>query len=220
MTLRRGRNAGQPPSSFKVIGVRDLTRADLSRLLVKRDTAAPLIKRLRDPHHLLARLIASGLTQVDAGARAGYSYNRVCQLMADPTFKNLVATYRGQATEAWRENVDTFFELAHSNMLKAERQLAEKLEAAEEQEEFLPTRDLIAISRDAADRLGYGKHSKQTNVNVDFAAMLEKAIARSGKVLTQTGAQAPPLLEHSGAGSTSPPLLPDEAQPHSLRRRA
>jgi len=46
----------------------------------------------------------------------------------------------------------------------------------------IPLRDLMAISRDAADRFGYGKHTTQTNVNVDFAAQLERAIRRSGKL--------------------------------------
>ncbi len=92
------------------------------------------------------------------------------------------------------KNADAFYEVATSNMLKAEVMLADKLEAAEEEGTHLPTRDLIAISRDAADRFGYGKRQTNLNVNADFASLLEKAIQRSGKTIEGSitpGSQSP-----------------------------
>ena len=44
---------------------------------------------------------------------------------------------------------------------------------------MLSIRELLSISRDAADRIGLSKRSIQTNVNVDWAAALDRAIARS-----------------------------------------
>ena len=68
-------------------------------------------------------------------------------------------------------------------MTKAERQISDRLDEADETGESLPIRDLVAVSRDAADRLGLGKKSTVTNLNVDFAAKLEAAIGRSAKII-------------------------------------
>jgi hypothetical protein len=188
MVLHRGKIATKP----EILSVRPLTRDDLALVLEKRGDGdgRPLIgavARFRDPHHRVARLFASGLRISEIIAQSGYSYQRIATLQADPAFQQLVAKYREKVDEGFVANADAFYEVATSNMLKAEVQLAEKLEAAEEEGTHLPTRDLIAISRDAADRFGYGKRQTNLNVNADFASLLEKAIVRSGKVIEGTG---------------------------------
>lgn len=186
--LTRGR---LPSPQIEIIGIRELTPADLGVLREKRTLA--VATKFRDPHHALARMIASGLKVNEAAERAGYSAARAYVLHADPSFQDLVASYRKDVNEVWKENVDDFQRLAVSNMLKAERQLAEKLDSADEQGELLPTRDLIAIARDAADRFGYGKKNTNLNINVDFAAKLEAARARSDSARAARG--TPPLIE-------------------------
>lgn len=190
-----------------ILSVRELTREDLGCLREPR-TKVPVVARFKDPHHRIARLFASGLRQAEVHIRSGYSYNRIATLVADPAFQELIAHYRGLVDQAFIDGVDDYYELATSNMLKAERQIAEKLEEAEDANETLPTRDLLAISRDAADRFGYGKKQTNLNVNVDFAAQLEKAIKRSGKVLDAIGseqASSPPApIPLARAPSTSP----------------
>ena len=62
--------------------------------------------------------------------------------------------------------------------MKAERKLADKLDDDDDNEE-MSVRELISIARDAADRVGLSKRSIQTNVNMDFAQMLDRAIKRS-----------------------------------------
>jgi hypothetical protein len=66
-----------------------------------------------------------------------------------------------------------------ANKLKAEVMLGDKLDAAIDGAEVMPTKDLLAISRDAADRTGHGKVQTNMNVNVDFASKLEAARRRS-----------------------------------------
>lgn len=180
MTLHRGRIA----TKIEILGVRELTREDLACLREPRDV--PAVQKLRDSHHRLARLIASGLKINEAAAAAGFSAARAYVLHIDPSFQDLVATYRKEVNAAFIQGQDQYYETATSNMLKAERMLAEKLDAADAEGELLPTRDLIAISRDAADRFGYGKKQTNLNVNVDFAAKLERAIQRSGKTIDAT----------------------------------
>lgn len=180
MTLHRGRL----PTKIEIKGIRELTRDDLACLHAPREV--PAVQKLRDPHHNLARLIASGLRIADAAERAGYSLARARVLHADPTFQDLVSQYRGQVNEAWAAAQDDVQKMMAANVLKAERQIAERLEKADEEGETLPVRELIAISRDGMDRIGYGKKSTQLNVNVDFAAKLERAIARSKTVIDIT----------------------------------
>lgn len=207
MTLHRGKIARAPT----VTNVRALTRDDLALVVEKRPLSESraggnILQRLRDPHHRVARLIASGLKLTEVAELTGRSYAGLHLLNRDPAFNELVATYRGKVNAAWEREQDEYAQLATRNMLKAEAQIAEKLEAAEENNETLPTRDLIAISRDAADRFGYGKRQTNLNVNADFASLLEKAIARSGK----GGPPSPVTIEGRALSSASQsPLAPE-----------
>lgn len=220
MVLHRGKIAREPT----VTNVRALTRDDLALIVEARSptgngTSTSAVARLRDSHHRIARLFAAGLRIGEIVERVGYSYNRVSTLQRDPAFQELIATYRGKVDAAFEREQDEYAKLTMSNMIKAETQLAEKLEEAEENGEFLPTRDLIAISRDAADRFGYGKRQTNLNVNADFASLLEKTIARSGKggqpaPITIEGAVSRPSQSQSRAevpafdsGTESPPLV-------------
>ena len=181
---------GATPKANLITGVRELSRDDVQALHGAR--SVNVVKRLRDPHHRLARLVASGLRPSEAAAQAGYSYGSLSVLQKDPAFVELVEHYRSVVTEAFAESQDAFFELATSNMLKAERHLAEYIERKEEDGELLEPRVALAISRDAADRFGYGKKTTNLNVNVDFAARLERAAARSARVIDAAPAALPP----------------------------
>ena len=181
-------------------GVRDLTREDLSKLAAPR--AVPVVQRIRDPHHRLARLVAAGLKPSKAATEAGYSYASLNLLQKDPSFQELVAHYRKLVDENFAESQDAFYSLATANMLKAERHIAEQIEIKEEAGELLSVREALAISRDAADRFGYGKKTTNVNVNVDFAAKLERASRRSLRVIDSA---APPRLVPSGGGSSPDP---------------
>lgn len=208
MTLGRGKIAKERA----ILGIRDLVRDDLELLREKRQL--PVIQRIRDPHHALARALASGVRQFEAAARCGYSVNRVSQLEKDPAFRELVAYYRDLVAASFKEEVDEYYQLLASNAAKAERMIADKLDTADDAGEALPTRELIAISRDSADRIGYGKKQTNLNVNVDFAAQLEKAIQRSGKVI-DVRPNSPTAVLGAGRDDSS-----SAASPEPFRRRA
>lgn len=142
----------------------------------------PKVLVLRESHQKIARLLASGLKLGEVAQHTGYSYQRVHILSKDPAVQELVSRYRNMLIEDWREEESTFQGLAMKNMVAAERQLADKIDAADEAGELLPTRELLAISSDRMDRFGYGKKNTNLNINVDFAAKLEAAIARTKKV--------------------------------------
>lgn len=217
MTLAKGAIA----KPIVVVGLRELSRDELALLKERRSTPTNVPQRLRDSHHRIARLAASGLRVGPIASRVGMSYNRVATLLNSPAMAELIARYREKVDEAWKESEDEFYAVATSNMLKAERQIADRLDEADEEGETLPVRELVAISRDAADRFGYGKKQTNVNLNVDFAAQLERAIARSGKTIEASVVNQP--ARQSLAGTSSPSPLPTRQavdSPQPLRRLA
>lgn len=201
--LHRGKIAREP----RIESVRPLTREDLACLVEKRPVQ--VAQKLRDHHHRVARLVAAGLRMTEIVERSGVSYNRITQLKATPAFQELVAVYRGKVDEAFVREMDIMAETAISNMRKAEAMIADHLEIAEESGELLPLRVLETITSSRMDRFGYGKHNTQTNVNVDFAAQLEGAIARSGKATVIEATVNPPAPVAQSPRGPTPHVSPN-----------
>lgn len=168
-------------TSPRIRSVRPIERADLARL--QEPSSKPMIQKLRDSHHLVARLIASGLRLGEVAAQSGYSIGRISYLANNPAMIELVAKYRASEDQSWRESRDEYFGLIHANGIKAQRQIADALDAADENNEPVPLNRLLAIAADSADRVGYTRKTTNFNVNVDFAAKLEQARRRSLKVI-------------------------------------
>lgn len=194
--------------------VRELKRDELTRMYEPR--AKGIVAKLRDSHHRVARLFAMGLRIHEVVGRSGYSYQRVYTLTVDPSFEELVSHYRNLVNESFVASADEYHDLVTRNMIAAERHIADAIDEADEEGKLLPIKTALAISRDAADRMGYGKKQTNLNVNVDFAKNLEGMLKRSGKT-----------IEHS-SNRPSPPrpmvpvptLAPAPAAPEpTLRRR-
>lgn len=166
--------------------IRPMTKEDMAATLQKAFLPVVTAEKLRNSHHRIARLAAAGLRQFEIAERSGYSVQRVWVLLQSPAMIELVAKYRAKVDAQFERSQDEFYNLATANMLKAERQISDRLDKADEEGTDLPLKDLTTISRDGADRFGYGKKTTQVNLNADFAAELEKAIARSGKVIEVT----------------------------------
>ena len=210
-----------PTPNIPIGEPRALVAADLERLRQPRHVPSTP-QKLRESHHMIARFAALGLDNHEVGARTGYSRERVGVLLDSPAMKELVAKYRAKIDETYVKQVDTFFELATGNMLAAERHIADTIAELDEKDELLPVRTALAISRDAADRFGFGKHTTATNINVDFAAKLEAAIERSGKtrVINSVADHQPTPSAPSSLGYPTREIA-DRPQPSvRLRRRA
>jgi hypothetical protein len=202
------------------IEIRELSRDELVRLHERRATM-PTIKVIRDSHHQLARLTALGLDRKEICEQTGYSYNRLAVLAVDPAFKELVAEKRKTIDQAFAASADVYADLATRNMIAAERHIADQIDQLDAEGELLPVKTALAISRDAADRFGYGKRNTQLNVNVDFAKNLEGMLRRSGKggvASSSTPAPVPPvMIDVTPLPLSSPPASP-EAATESPRR--
>ena len=150
----------------------------------------PLIERFREHHHAIASMVAAGLTPAMIRRQTGISLHRLTLYMADPTFNELIAQKAKVVAERFDQNVDAYLDLGMGNMIRSEALIAERLN----EDEPIPLLTLDRISQGRADRFGYSKHSTM-RVEHDFATMLDKAIARSGKgELKQIEAQAEPAV--------------------------
>jgi len=185
VTLHRGKIA----SDLQILGVRPLSRDDLACVKEKRNV--PAVQRFRDPHHRLARLLASGIRPAQAASEAGYSLARIYILQADPSFQDLVSAYRKDVHNAYISAEEERHRAATEVNLKALRHLNEHFDKADEEGELIPIGRALAVFADTSDRVGLSKKSTNVNINVDFAAKLEGAIARSANAKLVRGRSLP-----------------------------
>jgi hypothetical protein len=162
----------------------------------------------------MARLFAMGLRVSEVATEMGYSISRVSVHYNNPIFKELVAGYAKVNDEVTRDSIAAYNALILSNGMKAERKIADKLDDDENDE--LSIRELLSIARDAADRVGLSKRSIQTNISVDFASMLDKALDRTArarssgdlklKVIEQSAEPSQATIKVIEPPSTEPPV--------------
>lgn len=153
---------------------RSLRPADLDRLAGFRAvTPVPLVKRVSERHHSLARLLAAGVKPGEAAIILGYHPSRVSILQSDPAFKELMFFYR--------KNVDLEYAEVHQRMAGLSKEaLAELTERLEQSPEKFSTQALIELLTVLADRTGHGPQTttKNLNVNVDLGDRLAAARKR------------------------------------------
>lgn len=210
--LHRGKLATPP----RILAVRPLARDDLT--VLKSNRVAPRSKIFRDTHHRLARLIASGIRESEVLRITGYSWTRLSTLKLDPAFQELIANYRDKATEAWVSGQDEFYETSTSNMLRAERQIEEHLDAADESGELVSIKTLLAITSDRADRFGYPKKKEiNSNHTIDFAKRIENVMARTGRGSVIDARPTPLPVQSASIAPDQSPARTDPAPAQSAR---
>ena len=168
--------AQRNPNSPVIRSVRPMVRADLE--LLRQPSARSRIAKLRDSHHIMARLFVSGLTNAEVAAETGYTISRVSVLRGSPAMEELVAKYRADDHDEWRKQRDATYEYMHRIRVKGLRIIEDALEDEEVKPEFA-----LKVFDSMADRTEYHRKSTKENVNIDFAARLEVAIARSVRVI-------------------------------------
>ena len=163
---------------------RDLTPADFSAPAVVTQTSAPLVK-IRDAHHALARVLATGIGEGEASLITGYSPSRISILKNDPQFQELLSFYRSTGTSQVADMRERMTNLG----LTAISELQERLE--ENPTDFSPAL-LKDIAKDMADRVGHAPKAASgggnVNVNINLNDRMAEArnrveAARKAKVI-------------------------------------
>jgi len=127
--------------------VRELTGADLELIHnppPKGIVATPL-SRIRNSHHMLARLLASGKKPGEVSLITGYSPSRVSVLQNDPAFKELVEYY---STQVEAKYLDVHERLASLGLSTLD-ELQERLES---DPQAFKNRELLELAEFALDR--------------------------------------------------------------------
>lgn len=151
----------------------EVTEEDLASLQVERGVQAPAVKKLRDRHHALARMLAEGVEEGACAIALRYDISRISILKSDPAFRELVAHYR--------RLVDAEFIGMQQKLASLGMDAADILqERMEENPDEISTPQLMQLMSIAADRTGHGPTSKtEVNVKVGIAGRLAKARERS-----------------------------------------
>ena len=165
-------NPQRNPNTPYIKAVRPMVREDLEAL--RTPSARVRIAKLRDSHHIMARLIVSGLSLAEIAAETGYSICRVSTLKGSPAMIELCARYRADEDETWKGRRDERYESILAAGTKAWRQINDALD----EDDPLPVATLLKIADSSSDRVGYHRKSTKENLNFDFAARLEQAIEK------------------------------------------
>lgn len=166
---------GRPPKRPNVTEVKELTEEEVAAL--PEQGKVNNVVRIRDSHHAVAKLFAMGLRPKEVAEISGYSLSRISMLRRSPMMDNLINEYRNLETTEWLEARDEYYDTITRGRVMAARLTVDKL--AEMEPEDISFRELIMIHSDFADRTGYPKRQLAINVNVDFAAKLDRAVERS-----------------------------------------
>jgi hypothetical protein len=172
LNLRIGGNV-KAPLTFDI--ERPLELTDLEQLGEKRGSVSIPIKKLRERHHALAKCLAQGMKDGDAGLICGYSASRVSILKADTAFNELILFYQNSSAERF---IDAKIALQELGM-DALEDIREKME---DEENELPLGDLLAIAKLTLDRSGFGPSTKTT---VDVKIGLAERMAQAQDRLTR-----------------------------------
>lgn len=132
--------------------VRELTEQDLLEIEAHPMALAarPAIANLRYLHHQVAKLLVKGESDVNVAFLTGYSTSYIGALKADPTFQELLGSYKAEADAVF---VDTL-ERMKSVGLVALEELAERLTL---QPELWSKRELMELTELMLGKAGSGQ---------------------------------------------------------------
>lgn len=162
------------PAKLSAFVARELTEDDLGVLQEERPTARPPeIKRIRQRHHELARLLAQGTKIVEAGKATGYTSARISVMLNDPAFKELMTFYGAVVDEAYRDLHDQLAGVAGDAVDELQTRL-------DEEPESFTIGDLVKVATMGADRTGFGpKTTQEVDVRIGVADRMSKARERA-----------------------------------------
>lgn len=175
--LGSARGGKRPAAPLTIEVVRPLTEADLQQLVDSPALATPMqtLGQIRASHHELARLLAQGTNQVNAGLIVGYSQSYISVLKGDPAFKELLAHYQSERESLFIDTLERMRGLGFRALEELEQQLEEAPEKWSRRE-LMEMADLMLVRPQAAMRGQQQGASGPTTVLIN-----PKFISASGK---------------------------------------
>jgi hypothetical protein len=127
--------------------------------------AGRALTRIRQTHHMAARLLAEGRREFEVAAITGYTPQRITLLKSDPAFANLVSEYKNELQAKY---LNVHERLANLGVAITD----EFLERLENAPESIPESELREWAKLALDRGGYGpKSTRDVNVRSESAVL-------------------------------------------------
>src|SRR5574337_1204623 len=155
-------------SKMPLVYVRDLGPADLEALVERKEPAAqtsiPRLQKIRASHHLLARLIADGLSNMEVAAITGTNNARLSVLKDDPAFQELVEHYIRQKGAVYLDVHQRLSILGMTAIEELQDRLEDPTKAA-----AMPTPEVRAIMESVLDRGAAPQRTIQEHVTSDPA---------------------------------------------------
>jgi len=215
---------GRAPSVLRMERLRDITMDELRAMTVPGEApAGPLLQKVRQIHHLQARLLSEGRTQTEVAALCGTSINRLSMLQKDPMFQELIEYYRRQGEHA-------FVEVKEKLGVLGTMATEELIERLDEKPESFSNDVLMRLGTFALDRSiapGPAAAAGPAQVTMVFAGMSGGPPAFSGPPPNPQALPAPsasPLLsqtpEPPAFGGPLPMLGPAPAPPQTPEPKA
>ena len=197
--------SGRVAAPITMVIEREITLQDLHRLISApiTVTAPPVIQKLTARHHACARLLAAGKSAIAVAALSNYTPQRIRDLQKDPAFKELVATYQSQFSEAEMGDEIRIREKARNLAEMAIDEMTERLED-DDKRGRIPFVSLVQVAGDQLDRTVLPKKSAQPQINTPTQITFN--IAGNGNVREQKQLEPPTIDQgdnHGNSGNNS-----------------
>jgi hypothetical protein len=152
-----------------------------------------VIKRLRDHHHLVARLVAEGKRTSEIATETGLCISRVSILKGDPAFKQLVEMYRANLEQLANT---AYFDMHRKYALLEANGVDHMNERYEDEPENISHEQARADAELAATMLGR-KVTKSFNVNATATIPLAETLEARKRRALQLSAREPGSVDAS-----------------------
>jgi len=170
LALAIGRRAAPVSAEF----VREIVLADLPELEAK--PAEGRLKKLRDSHHQVARLLAAGMKAEEISQITGKATSTIYCLKCDPAFKDLIEFYRGRQDASYADLHERLRNLGGTAMALLQERI-------DEDPDKISNTLLTEVIKTTADRVGHGPKQTNVNINLDLEARLDAARQRAGLII-------------------------------------
>lgn len=165
--------------------------------------------KLRDRHHMMARMMAAGMPDEQVCRQFGVPQSHLDMLRDQtPAFKELLIQYSTPEALARRNQLEDYYDIMEGLRNFTALALRDKILA---EAEDLSVSELTKVMSDLSDRTGFSKNLINTVINTTLAERLEaqrRRRAPAGAGEGDGGASSPRAV-----GSSAPPLLELQATP-------